>query len=477
MLVFRISRRHLLTGAAAVALALPTAAFAQPTFSTTGQAEAIVRPAGMQDLDFIQLLADAPSIELGAEVVSELGGAVQAAAFVFEGAAGDRVTISLSSEGFDTYLVLVDAQGAELAVDDDGGAGLNSMITGFELPADGTYGVIATSFGGYRGTGTAEGEFTLSVAGFEVQRIEYSQRVEGELTAEALTQEYVFTGTAGDSVSIFMGSEEFDTFLFLYDAAGNEIASNDDGGGNLDSLIGPFMLPETGEYTIQANSFSRSATGFYFLTLDRVEMVEAVYGEPLEVVFAANDSVFITFAAELTDVVNVVVDAEIDTTLNLRDTFGFNIHTDEDSGSRFNPEISEYVINTAGAYTLVLTRAPGETRTGTAEVTIERGELLSLDEGVEQTVIFTEEVTTRSLNLTVEAGQAYTLTFASETAVAVSPSFDVRFGEFSSSYFSSSNVIDGSFTFIADGSGTALITINDYTFGGSALTVQVTAGE
>lgn len=470
-------RRYVLTGAAAAALALPTAAFAQSNTPTPGPTEVPAASTTPLGLDYVALLDDAPSIEVGAEAVGELGDDVQATAFVFEAEAGDRVTISLNSDSFDTYLVLVDAEGNELDVDDDGGDGLNSQITGFEVPADGTYGVIATSFGGYRGTGSAQGEFTLRVGTFEIQRIEYSQRVEGELTDAALTQEYVFTGTAGDSVSIFMGSEDFDTYLFLYDANGSEIAFNDDGGGNLDSLIGPFMLPETGEYTIQANSFSRSATGSYFLTLDRVEMLAAEYGEPVEAAFEASDTVYISFEAQIGDIIDVVVDSEIDTTLALRDTFGFNVLTDEDSGRRFNPEISEYVINTAGTYTLVLTRAAGETGSGTAEVTIERGELPSLDEGVEQTINFTDAITTRSLNLTVEAGEAYTLTFSSDAGTSVSPSFDVRFGEFSSSYFSSSNVLSGSFTFLADETGTALITVNEYTFGGSTLTVQVTAAE
>lgn len=459
-------RRVLLTGAAATMLALPmTAAFAQTATPVPTQPPAVeatptlmVTEAPM-GLDYEALLADATTLELGTEATGAISPEASAVGFTFEAEAGQRVSIALNSDDFDTYLVLVDSEGNVLDVDDDGGDSLNSLLTGYMLPTNGTYGVIATSFGGFRGTGTAEGEFALAVITFEVRRIEYTQRIEDELTADQTSIDYRFTGSAGDTISIFMGADTFDTYLFLYGPDGTELAYNDDGGGNLDSLIGPFTLPETGEYVIQANSFSRSATGEFFLTLDQTASVPIAFDETVEVSFEGNTRVYLPFEAEVGDIVNVMVDGDVDTSLALQDTFNYTIVTDEDSGRRFNPEITDYVVNTSGTYTLEISTSTGG---GTASVTLERGELPSLNEG-SQTLTF-GQTTTRVLSLDVEAGTTYTLSFTSGIGSPLSPSIDIRYGEFDGAYFSASNVNGGSVTFNPTTTGSALVTINEYSY-------------
>src|SRR5262249_10311637 len=52
--------------------------------------------------------------------------------------------------GFDPYLRLEDSGGKELARDDDGGGDSDARIV-FRCPQDGTYTVVATSFGGSLG--------------------------------------------------------------------------------------------------------------------------------------------------------------------------------------------------------------------------------------------------------------------------------------------------------------------------------------
>lgn len=69
----------------------------------------------------------------------------------FAGSAGDTVTIVMTPYGgssIDTYLELYDADETLLAGDDDGFIGVSSQIMAFELPADGTYTIRATTFGG-----------------------------------------------------------------------------------------------------------------------------------------------------------------------------------------------------------------------------------------------------------------------------------------------------------------------------------------
>ena len=80
--------------------------------------------------------------------------------WTYDGRAGEKVKITLESSEFDAYLLLArPGVGAPelLAQDDDGAGGTNAQVS-FELPADGTYLVMANSFGG-----GAFGAYTLKV--------------------------------------------------------------------------------------------------------------------------------------------------------------------------------------------------------------------------------------------------------------------------------------------------------------------------
>ncbi|MEB3289297.1 MAG: hypothetical protein VKI82_05245 [Leptolyngbya sp.] len=68
----------------------------------------------------------------------------------FEGQAGQTVTIIMESDDFDTVLSLQTATGEEIAFNDDFGGSLNSRIVA-EIPADGTYRIVARSYAGNGG--------------------------------------------------------------------------------------------------------------------------------------------------------------------------------------------------------------------------------------------------------------------------------------------------------------------------------------
>jgi len=71
--------------------------------------------------------------------------------YSFNGVAGERVALLLTSPGFDTYLSLVSPAGTLLIQDDNGGGGVNSRLPAFSgvytLPATGVYTVEVTSSG------------------------------------------------------------------------------------------------------------------------------------------------------------------------------------------------------------------------------------------------------------------------------------------------------------------------------------------
>ena len=82
--------------------------------------------------------------------------------------------------------------------------------------------------------------------------------------------EYTFSGTAGQRVSILMTSATFDAYLFLLMPSETVVdfdssVQDDDGGGGTNARIpfgsGFFTLPETGTYSIIANVFSNPPPG------------------------------------------------------------------------------------------------------------------------------------------------------------------------------------------------------------------------
>jgi len=77
--------------------------------------------------------------------------------------------------------------------------------------------------------------------------------------------------TAKQSFLIDLESKQFDAFLRLEDAAGKELASDDDGGEGTNARI-LFTAPEIGEYRIIATSFDASARGFYDLYVHETKL-------------------------------------------------------------------------------------------------------------------------------------------------------------------------------------------------------------
>ena len=85
--------------------------------------------------------------------------------YSFNGTAGQRVAVSMTSSQFDTFLILNRPDGSTFTVDDDGGGGTNSRIppgSGFvTLPVTGTYTIWANAFDQSNTTGSYS--LTLSV--------------------------------------------------------------------------------------------------------------------------------------------------------------------------------------------------------------------------------------------------------------------------------------------------------------------------
>ena len=211
----------------------------------------------------------------------------------FYGQEGTNVDITMTSETGDSYLVLQGPDGEYLTFNDDGGDGLNSEISDYELPQTGTYTIIATS---YSGSSTFDYELSLSASGSssggEVQTNE-------DLSLNANT-----TATAsGDMLVEFdlenTGSETQAVILQAGDGVdqlgeGYSISAHSDDGGNwrssegswlFDSLSGevnPTMtidVPEDAEgteyMTVVAESDQGNVSTTVVMDLDDIGIVQA----------------------------------------------------------------------------------------------------------------------------------------------------------------------------------------------------------
>ncbi len=408
-------------------------------------------------------------IALGDRVSGELSGGSETVRYTFQGEVGQTVTITLTSEDFDTFVRLEDPDGFELISDDDGAGSLDSRITAYALPANGLYTIVVESYDG------AGGSFVLTLAAAQLESIALGDTISGTVESSEFDL-YTFSGEAGDAITISMTSADFDTYLSL-SLAGDSfpLIENDDSSGT-DSLIGPYTLPETGDYTITARAYDTEAAGSYVLALTKAELISIEYGTTTEAQFSADQSsVFYTFEAAAGDLINVTVDGSLDTSINLNGPDGFNVASDSDGGAGYNPELFHQLLNQGGTYTLVLQSAiPGTA--GTVSLTLERTAAPSLDDGAQE-IQLTDTQYEAVLSFQGQAGQTVRLTVEVVSAPAQgSPYVTVSQGDTDLTFGYMSNVSELIFEFVVPSDGTVNVQISDYDFNNVALRVSLERG-
>lgn len=304
----------------------------------------------------------------------------------------------------DPYLVVYGPDSAEITRDDDGGDGLNAWLE-IQAGAAGTYYVEARGF-----TEDAAGRYAINVVGGEIGNT-YD-------TAEALLPSgdarTSLVGVAGDvdwfAIELVEGRPYrfnlegldpdalADPLLTIYDATGNAVATDDDGGRGLNSYV-YFASPTGGTYFAAVSSYDGQSTGRYSLRAVDTDVPGHAYTD--EVLDAADDTRLsrIEMAGDI-DVYRVTLEAGVSYQIEangtgatpLADPFlaliqegagmeegssdatlvrdgGRRVASDDDSGAgldarlRFRPETSgEYLIqvsglsNTTGDYEVKIVR-------------------------------------------------------------------------------------------------------------------------
>ena len=122
----------------------------------------------------LRLIVSSPSLEessltYGYLVTGSLDDNSDSEEHLFQAHAGDIVTISMESIGgeLDPAIWLYSSAGEKLAYDDDGGEGINALLSAFEIPADGEYTVHAL-----RVDMGQSGEYELRLSGFRTSLAE-----------------------------------------------------------------------------------------------------------------------------------------------------------------------------------------------------------------------------------------------------------------------------------------------------------------
>jgi hypothetical protein len=185
-----------------------------------------------------------------------------------------------SAGDLDPFLILTDANGVELARNDDAEAGSTEAVIGdFVLPTTDSYLIRATRYGFENGPSSGDYSLVIETSAAAVgldenveplAQLDERQVVTGSLSLDEARDRYTFEGKTGDwiTVAVARTSGDLDPSLALYDPDGNEIASNRswqtfDIGGQ--ARIERVRLPADGLYTIDVVLEDLTTSGDYRL--------------------------------------------------------------------------------------------------------------------------------------------------------------------------------------------------------------------
>ena len=196
--------------------------------------------------------------------------------YEFEGRPGQSITIDLRSDEFDTYLILRQPNGEELANDDTEGSNSRIEVT---LSEAGSYEVVVSSF-----AGGETGEYQLNIAEINdpgrgvpaevaTNNLRVGDSISGDLDSgdqlaenDEFRDSFYFNGNSGEAIVVDLIASNFDTVLSLQTPTG-ELLENDDFQGSTDQSQIQLTLQESGRYRILVSSYTSGETGDYQLSI------------------------------------------------------------------------------------------------------------------------------------------------------------------------------------------------------------------
>ena len=188
--------------------------------------------------------------------------------------AAGTYSFNQSSSRFDTFLVLYDANGDLVGVNDDFGAGSDSRVRAILPP--GNFVLGANSYdpsvvGAYTLTSALDGlPVTNCENVFVVRGISTNQNLDATdcpRTGGFYADQYFIYVLGGQLVTVSMSSAPVDAYLAIYDTDGALLTSNDNKDATTKDAQIAFTPAVTGFYGIQATSANAGATGAYTLVV------------------------------------------------------------------------------------------------------------------------------------------------------------------------------------------------------------------
>jgi hypothetical protein len=294
--------------------------------------------------------------------------------------------------------------------------------------------------------------------------------IEGHLSDGIASIE--FEGEEGQYVIISVVSDDFDTVAAVYDHDYFEIAYNDDSLGQLNSRIGPLLLPYSGEYTLEVSPsyyVEDEVSGDEFVvTIEYVSVAELDFDEPLA--FALNPQTSILYyelPVKAGDSFNITVDSNgsLDTVMQVISYDGYEFAFDDDSGAGFDAEFNNLIFETTGTYVLVVSSF-SEDSSGDGVLSISRNPVKSLDDG-DVTITLNDKVYREIVVFEGEEGQVITLNLERLSGEVEDLYVYANADGMQVMSYSTMGVPDNlPLTFVMPMSGQVVVTFEEYSFGG-----------
>lgn len=292
--------------------------------------------------------------------------------WVFSGLARQRVSIVLEpgAAAFDPVMELYGPGDRQLAIRDEGTAGLPELIADFELPLSGEYAVLV------RGTSPQPGSYSISL-------VESRQPVENIHDAGDLAYGSVRTGTlqsreahvwfvpgrAGDHVLIRVNpfSANLDLDVWLLDNRGEQVAAVDEfAAGEAETV--ELTLAADGQYAVLVRDFN-GEPGEYEIVLGAAPVATPEYtgslnyGDAVISAVPPGAAVAWTFNAQAGDIIDIEAqagDASSDLVMVLRGPDGLSAFRADDNPAG-DEAIRAFVVPAAGSWQIVISEFFGNT--------------------------------------------------------------------------------------------------------------------
>ena len=265
----------------------------------------------------------------------------------------------VSGSNLDSYLRLMNSSGAEIASDDDSGGSGNSLLT-YTPTSSGTFYVAAgghsSSTGAYSLSATLTPTPRADVAGSTTTTSSLVLDISSDSTIDTSGDQDWFrislnAGTTYAFRQDKTSGSNLDSYLRLMNSSGTEIASDDDSGGNGNSLL-TYTPASSGTFYVAAGGHS-SSTGAYSLSVtpmptSRVDIANSTATTSSLVINSSSGSAIetsgdqdwfrISLAAGTTYAFrqDKASGSNLDSYLRLMNSSGAEIASDDDSGGNGN---------------------------------------------------------------------------------------------------------------------------------------------